>query len=85
MNKKGNSMGLTVVLAIFLFIVMLTTLNFIKPELTTAKSVNGLDCENTGISDFNMLTCLGVDLVLSWYFLLLVSIIGGAIIAAILK
>jgi len=90
MNKIGQaragSMGTAIIVALFLFIVGLMSINFITTEVTTARaSVTGLDCANVaGISDGNKLTCLAVDLVVPYFIILIFSAAGGYITAKFL-
>ena len=83
MNNKGQAMlGAAILSAIFLFIIGMMVVDLIKPEITTARAVANLDCTNsTGISDGTKLTCLGIDLLIPYFFLLIISITGGVIIA----
>lgn len=86
MNNKGQAMlGAAVVSAIILFIVGIMVIDLIKPEITTVRDASNLDCSNTsGISDGTKLTCLGIDLIIPYFFLLVISITGGVIIAKFL-
>jgi len=76
MNKKG-SIGFTLVIAITIFLIGLPIINVIKPEVDTARGINGLDCANESISDGTRLTCLGVDLIIPYFILIVLSVIGG--------
>lgn len=81
MNKKGQSLGLSIVIAIFIFLIGIPIVNVLKPEVDVARGVNGLDCTNTSISDGMRLTCLAVDLVIPYFMLLVISAAGGFIIS----
>ena len=82
MNKKGSGLGIAIIISIMFFIVGLTMINFITPEVTRTRASNALDCSNaTGISDGNKLTCLAVDLVVPYFILLVFSAAGGYITA----
>jgi hypothetical protein len=89
-NKKGQtgggSMGTAIIVALFLFIVGLMSVNFLTTEVTNARlAVTGLDCANVaGISDGNKLTCLAVDLVVPYFIILVFSAAGGYITAKFL-
>lgn len=87
MNKNGQAMlGAAIVTAIIIFIVGSMTIDLIKPEITTARNSTGLDCSNyTGISDGTKLTCLGVDIIIPYFFLLVLSISGGVIVSKFLE
>ena len=85
MNKKGSGLGIAIIISIMFFIVGLTMINFITPEVTRTRASNALDCSNaTGISDGNKLTCLAVDLVVPYFILLVFSAAGGYITAKFL-
>lgn len=83
-NKKGQSLGLSIIMAIMIFLIGMTVLNILKPEITTARDSNNLDCANTAISDGNKLTCLVVDIALPYFILLIISVAGGYITARML-
>ncbi len=80
MNRKGQG-GLAIISAIVIFIIGMTTINIIKPEVTTAVAPDALDCNNvTGITDGNKMTCLAVDIVVPYFILIIVSVSGGLLI-----
>ena len=79
MNKKGQTMGLAVLIAITIFIVGMLSVNYLKPEIVRARSSAGLDCTNADISDGTKLTCLAVDVVVPYFFVLVFSVAGGII------
>lgn len=82
MNNRGQTLGISIIIAITIFIVGLMSINFIRDEVTTVRAASGLDCSNaTGISDGTKLTCLAVDLVVPYFILLVFSVAGGLIIA----
>ena len=78
-NKKGQTMGIAVIVAIFLFIVGIIMVNFLKDDITTARI--GLDCSNSAISDATKLTCLAVDVVVPYFIVTLIAAAGGIITA----
>lgn len=85
MNKKGQAI-LPIMTAIMIFIVGMLVVNIIKPEITTARNSNNLDCSNsTGISDGNKLTCLAVDATIPYYIIIILSAAGGLITARFMK
>ena len=82
MNNRGQTLGISIIIAITLLIVGLMSINFIRDEVTTVRSDSGLDCSNaTNISDGTKLTCLAVDLVVPYFIVLIFSVVGGIIIA----
>ena len=76
-NKRGNVYA-SVAVAIFIFMVGMIVVNFIKPEVTTART--GLSCSSAAdISDGTKLMCLGIDTVVPYFIILVFSIAGGVI------
>lgn len=84
MNKGGQSLGISVIIAITFFIVGMISLNFIRDEIDTVRLPSGLDCDNSSVSDGTKLTCLTVDLILPYLILLILSIAGGVIVGKFL-
>ena len=89
MNKKAQSMGIAIVIAITIFIVGMVSVNFLKDEVTRARGSDFLDCANTadfpaGISDGTKLTCLAVDVVIPYFIVIIFSVAGGMITARML-
>ena len=78
MNKKAQLEGFTIVLIIFIFLIGFGVLNVIKPEITTARGADGLNCINaTAITDGTKLTCLAVDLTIPLIVWGLISLLAG--------
>ncbi len=78
MNKKGQLGILTIILIIFIFLIGFATLNVIKPEVTTARGVNGLNCiDASAITDGTKLTCLVIDLTIPLIVWGLFSLFAG--------
>jgi len=86
MNKKGQTLALSIMMGIMIFVVGMLIMNFLKPEVTTARSVgSGLNCSYAGnITDGTKLTCLVFDLVIPYWILIIVSAAGGAILGRFL-
>ena len=85
-NKRGQtSLAIAVIAAIFLFMIGSMVIEIIKPEITTFRSVENFDCTNSTISDGAKMTCLGMDLLIPYFFLLIISISGGVIINKFVK
>ena len=78
MNKRG-SVGIAIIVTVMFFIIGLTFLNFVAPEVTRARAATtGLDCSSsTEISDGNKLTCLAVDMAVPYFIILVFSAAGG--------
>jgi len=85
MNKKGAGLGIAIIVAIMFFIVGLTSINMITPEVTRTTASAQLNCANaSAISDGNKLTCLAIDLVIPYFILIVFSTAGGYITAKFL-
>lgn len=79
-NKKGQTMGLAIINAIFIFVVGLMILNFLMPEITQARV--DLSCSDTeNISDGTKLMCLMTDATVPYWVLLVFSLGIGVITA----
>ena len=91
-DKRGQSLGIAIIVAITLFMVGLVSINFLMPEVTTARNSDNLDCSNStannltskGISDSTKLTCLAVDLAIPYFILLIIASAGGFIVSRFL-
>lgn len=79
-NKKGQTLFLGILIGVMLFIFGMLFLNYVKPEVSTAKII-GLDCTNPNISDGNKVACLGVDLVMPLLIFAIVSVGIGSILS----
>jgi len=90
MQKKAQTLGIAIIVAITLFLVGMMAINYIKPVVTIARDSSHLDCSNSadafpdGISDGTKITCLVVDLVVPYFILLVFSLAGGIIVARFL-
>lgn len=84
MNKKGQSMGIAIVVAIMFFMVGMMVLNFLMPEVTRARGISNLNCSDNTISDGTKLTCLMVDVIVPYFILLVLSVSVGRITERIL-
>ena len=80
MNKKSQTLGIAIIIAITIFIVGMLSVNFIKDEVTRARGATQLDCSNADeISDSVKLTCLAVDVVVPYFIVIVLSVAGGLI------
>lgn len=77
MNKVGGGFLMALVVAALLFFFGMLVVNFIKPDVSIATSSAGLDCDNINISDGAKVTCLGIDLVVPYFIVLVISVAGG--------
>lgn len=78
-NNKGqvSSIYFAIIVGIMIFLVGMTLLNFITPEITRARV--SLDCTNSSITDGTKATCLVTDSIMPYIILLILSISGGYI------
>jgi len=84
MNNKGQGLLMAVVIAVMIFTVGMLFMQFLKSDITDARSPIGLDCQNSTISDGNKVTCLGVDIVIPYFIITVISAAGGIIISRFL-
>lgn len=80
MNKKGN-IGISIIVAIMIFMVGTVTVNILKPEIDNARAADALDCSNISISDGTKLTCLAVDATVPYFIVVVLAAAGGMITA----
>ena len=83
-NKRGQTLGLAILVAITIFIVGMMSVNYLRPEVLRARDSSNLDCANADISDGTKLTCLAVDIVVPYFIVLIFSVTGGIITARFL-
>ncbi len=85
MNRKGQA-GMAIIIAIMIFIVGMSAVNLLKPEVTELRSATGLNCVNaSAISDGTKLTCLVVDVTLPWVIITIFAVAGGLIFTKFIK
>ncbi len=81
--KKGQTLMLSLLFAIFIFIFGMVIMNFLKLDVTTARTA--LQCSSpASISDGVKLACLFVDGVIPYFILLVISISGGILLDRLL-
>lgn len=78
MNNKGQTVLIAVFFAFFLYLFGIVFINFIIPDVDTARSA--LSCSDTTISDGSRLLCLFVTTPVVYFIMALLSIVGGIII-----
>ena len=79
-NKKGQTLGITIVATIFVFIIGFTTINFLFDDVSDFRS--NLNCANPAdITDATKLLCLAVDTTIPYWIFLIFAITIGAIAA----
>ena len=84
MNKKGQafSWGIAIVVSVFIFLIGMMNVGFIKDEVTRART--GLTCSASTISDGTKLICLTIDLVVPYFIIIIFSAAGGLITSRLL-
>lgn len=88
MNKRGTAqtIGIGIVLGLVIFIIGMASLNIMKPEVTRARGVDGLNCINaSNISDATKLTCLAVDFMIPAIIWGLLSMVAGVTITRLIE
>jgi len=79
-SKRGQTLGITIVALIFVFIIGMMTINFLFDEVSTFR-VN-LNCADAAaITDGTKLLCLVVDTSIPYWIFLIFSITIGAVVA----
>lgn len=79
MNKKAQiqfSLFFSVLVAIMLFIGGMLVVNFIKTDITTARTANTCSAPAT---DGTKALCLLFDFVIPYFFVLIISVAGGIV------
>lgn len=84
MNNKGQTLMMSLLFAAFIFIVGMILMNFLLPDILTARAPDALDCHNSSITDGNKVTCLMTDIAVPYWILLIISIAGGTILERLL-
>lgn len=87
MNKKGQTPNIAtgIIAAILVFMIGSMMIEFLKDEIVPVRASNNLDCTNTTISDGAKVTCLGVDIVVPYFFLIILSLVGGVLTSKMLE
>lgn len=78
MKKKGQTLGLAILSAIVVFIVGMMCINFLMPEIATARIA--LNCSDAAsITDGTKLLCLTIDATVPYWIWGVFSIVIGAV------
>ncbi len=79
-SKKGQTLGIAIISALVFLIIGLTVVNFITPEVDTART--DLNCSSPDdISDGTKLLCLAVDITVIYWIIIVFSVLIGGIVA----
>lgn len=84
MNRVGANLFVAILIAAMIFTSGMLFTNYLKDEVTTARSSSALDCSNSSISDGAKLTCLGTDLAIPIWIFWIIAAAGGAVAARLL-
>lgn len=85
MNNKAQA-GITIIIAIMIFIVGMSAINLLKPEVTSLRESTGLNCVNaSAISDGTKLTCLAIDITIPWVIITVFAVAGGLVFTKFIK
>ena len=89
MNKKAqtsgiSSLGIALMVAMFIFMIGMININFIKDEVTRARGADQLNCISDAVSDGTKITCLIVDIVIPYFIILIFAAAGGIITVKLL-
>ena len=80
MNNKAQTLGLGILVSIFVLIIGLMMINFLMPEITNARiNLSCTDVDN--ISDGVKLTCLMISATIPYWIVLIFSLVIGGIIS----
>lgn len=83
MNKRGQSIGLTLISVIFFWIIGFSSINFIMSDITDASSQLSCDSAST-ITAGTMFLCLMLDTTVIYFIVTILSVVLGAITARLL-
>ena len=78
-QKKGQAIFIGIMIFVMLFIVIVQFINPLKDEITTARSVDNLDCGNSSITVGTKATCIVVDFTLFYFIGIAIAAGAGAI------
>ena len=77
MNNRGQTLFISIMVAMMIFAVGVIAINFITPEIDTART--SLDCSNASISDGSKVSCLLTDITIPYFIVMVISLAGGFI------
>lgn len=79
MNKRGGSFLLSILIFFILFAAGVMFINFVTTDIDSVRTSQNLNCDSNSISDGAKVTCLGIDLVVPYIIVSMISL-GGALI-----
>lgn len=77
-------LGFAFMISVFLFMIGITQLNFIRGLVTDVRGTDQLYCASNTLSDGQKFTCLLVDFVIPFFIITIFSASGGIITARLL-
>lgn len=78
MNKKGSIL-MAILVAGIVFASGMLIVNFLRLDVNIATA--DMDCNNVNISDGSKITCLGLDIGIPYFFVLIISLASGILAA----
>ena len=85
MNNKGQTIAMSILFAVFLFIFGMLFLNFLRPLIIDVRNADNLDCQDVAsISDGIKVTCLLTDGVIPYFIVTIISLAGGILTSKLL-
>lgn len=81
MNRRGSTMMLGIMLAIFFFMVAFIFIAPLSDVIDETRQTSELDCSNSTISDGKKATCLMVDIYLPYFIGVVLAISIGVLTA----
>ena len=83
MNKRGQSLGISIISILFFLVIAFSSINFIMDRVTD--TVTDLNCDSAEtISDGNKFLCLMADTTVIYFIICIMSVILGTITARLL-
>lgn len=82
MNKKAQSLGLSIISIVFFLIIAFSSVNFIMDRVTD--TTTQLNCDSSTLTGGSMFLCLITDVTVIYFILCIMSVIIGTIVARLL-
>lgn len=81
-NKKAQSVAFGLIAAIMFFMFGMIVVQILGDDISRTKTE--LTCSSP-TSDGNKVLCLGIDIVSSWLFVMIISTVGGLVVNKLLQ
>jgi ABC-type Fe3+ transport system permease subunit len=83
MNKRGQSLGISIISVLFFLVIAFSSINFIMDRVTD--TTTDLNCDSAStISDGTKFLCLMTDTTVVYFIMCIMSVILGTITARLL-